>query len=108
VQLALHCGRADWKRFLNELTLDEYDTIHALRSLEFVAHEREDWRLAIAAAAIANSAGMREEPLTPEQVLRLIQLREEVIETVTPSQAAAMARGQRGDVRRSGSSTHAR
>lgn len=64
--------------------------------------------MAVATAAIANSAGLREEPLQPHEVLRAIQLAEEKVETVTPAQAAAMGRGQRGDVRRPGSSAESR
>lgn len=90
------------------MSLDEYDEIQALRSLEFVAHEREDWRMAIATAAIANSTGMREQPLEPDEVLKAIQLHREELPTVTPAEQAAMARGKRGDVRRSGSSAESR
>lgn len=89
------------------MSLDEYDEIHALRSLEFVAHEREDWRMAVVGAAIANSMG-RDPPLQPSEVLKAIQLYEEQPETVTPAQAAAMARGKRGDVRGSGSPAESR
>lgn len=82
------------------MTLDEYDKIHALRSIEFVAHEREDWRSAVV-AAFAGSA-FTETPIDPQEVFRLIQLRKEEVQTVTPDAASKVTGGRGGDIRRSG------
>lgn len=80
---------------------ETYDEIHALRSLEFVAHEREDWRMAVCTAYLAKL--WTEDPVSPADIYRLIQAdNESDTETVTPAQAAAMGRGNRGELRRPG------
>lgn len=88
------------------MTLDEYDHIHALRSIEFVGHEREDWRAAVlAASVIAAATG---EGIDPKPLLQMIQCEEEEVTTVSPEQASRVATGgHRGDVRRPGSSAGA-
>jgi hypothetical protein len=86
------------------MTLDEYDTIHSLRSIEPIAHEREDWRAAVIAAAAGSAMSM--EPADPQKLLRLIQCEEEEVTTVPPEQASRVAQGGHGgDVRRPGSPT---
>ncbi len=89
------------------MTLDEYDHIHALRAIEFVGHEREDWRAAVLAACVlAASSG---ETVDPLKMLRLIQNEDEDVSQVSPDAAHKVATGGRGgDVRRPGGQTESR
>jgi len=83
------------------MTLDEYDHIHALRAIEFVGHEREDWRAAVQAACVIAAASG--ETVDPLKMLRLIQNDEEDVQAVSPDAAHKMATGGRGgNIRRPG------
>lgn len=87
------------------MTCEEYDKIHALRHIEFVGHELEDWRAACVAAVIASA--MAKEPPSVADVLKLIQSDRDADKTVSPNEGAAMMGGQRGELRKSGSTAGA-
>lgn len=92
IQYAVAHGRPDWSRFWDEIPDADYRAIQALRRIEVVGHERDDWRAAVTAFA-SSVGGECDATKRFEQLLALIQNREPDEETVTGRQAIEMIRG---------------
>lgn len=73
----------------------------ALRRIEMVGHERDDWRAAVTAWAMQSAVGGGENASERfEQLLALMQNRDANDEEITSQQARQMLRGvTRGNVR---------
>ncbi|MCA9052981.1 MAG: hypothetical protein KDA75_04045 [Planctomycetaceae bacterium] len=98
IRYAVEHGRPDWSAFWSEIPYSEYQAIKALRRIEPVGPDKEDWRSACIAVAIIQANSTQQ--LTAEAieaVYAMVQCRKPDEDVITPQQAMEMVR--RGNVR---------
>ena len=99
MKTSLHCGRADWSRYWDELTWHEQSALEALSELEGFGDDRQDWRTAVQTAVLVANLGISDTPVDSgeliAQLMRLLSRDQEPEETeyISPNAAAAMFGG---------------